>query len=134
MSLRSPSTRTHRMRNGQKHHWLFGVLDSCALGGASQSSDVRRPRPCVQPANPHAAFTPGNLVIYRVGDGTSPLAGTGNPVFLDEYTTAGTLVQSIPMPTTVVGANRRLVAGGTATSEGLSDPVGGSSLLDLDGL
>ncbi len=64
------------------------------------------------------SFTPGNLVIYRVGDGTGSLANTGNPVFLDEYTTSGTLVQSIPMPTTVSGSNKQLVASGTATSEG----------------
>jgi hypothetical protein len=68
---------------------------------------------------PHAAFTPGNLVIYRVGDGSTALTNLGSPVFLDEYTTAGALVQSIPMPTTVNGSNRRLVASGTSTAEGL---------------
>src|SRR5690348_11732570 len=31
-----------------------------------------------------AAFTQGNVVVYRVGDGTSSLANTGNAVFLDE--------------------------------------------------
>jgi hypothetical protein len=94
---------------------LLGVLPVAAAPG--------------QPG-PQAAFTPGNLVIYRVGDGTSPLAGTGNPVFLDEYTTAGTLVQSLPMPTTLVGANRRLVAGGLATSEGfLTQSVDGRFLI-----
>src|SRR5262245_13912483 len=52
------------------------------------------------PSAPHAAFTPGNLVIYRVGiAGTGVLTNTGNPVFLDEYTTSGALVQSIPVPT-----------------------------------
>src|SRR2546428_816309 len=51
------------------------------------------------PSRPHAAFTPGDLVIYRVGDGTTgSLASTGSPVFLDEYTTLGVLVQSIPVP------------------------------------
>ncbi|MCS6852422.1 MAG: cadherin-like domain-containing protein, partial [Gemmataceae bacterium] len=66
-----------------------------------------------------AAFTPGNLVIYRVGDGSGALTNAATPVFLDEYTTAGTLVQSIPLPTTVSGSHRRLTASGTATSEGL---------------
>lgn len=65
-----------------------------------------------------AAFGSGNVVVCRVGaGGAATLVNTGNPVFLDEYTPAGTLVQSIPMPTTTVGANRRLVASGTATSE-----------------
>lgn len=64
-----------------------------------------------------AAFTPGNLAVYRVGDGATQLAGTGNPVFIDEYTPAGTLVQSIAMPSS--GNGVKLIAGGTTTSEGL---------------
>ncbi len=65
------------------------------------------------------AFTPGNLVVYRVGDGVSTLANTGNAVFLDEYTPSGTLVQSVPLPTVASGANLPLVASGSASSEGL---------------
>lgn len=57
-----------------------------------------------------AAFTPGNLAIYRVGTGTGALANTGNAAFVDEYTTSGTLVQSIPLG---------VIASGTATSEGM---------------
>ena len=64
-----------------------------------------------------APFTPGNIVIARVGDGTAPLTGASTAIFLDEYTPGGTLVQSIPMPTAVVGNNRALTAGGTATGE-----------------
>ena len=65
-----------------------------------------------------APFTAGNVVVYRVGSGTGSLMDTGNPVFLDEYTPAGTLVQSVQMPTTGTGASRRLVASGIATAEG----------------
>ncbi|HEX3129654.1 MAG TPA: ExeM/NucH family extracellular endonuclease [Thermoanaerobaculia bacterium] len=65
-----------------------------------------------------APLTPGNLVIYRMGDGSAALGATGTAVFLDEYTTAGVLVQSIPVPTTTVGAQRRLVCSGSATTEG----------------
>ena len=64
-----------------------------------------------------AAFGAGNLLVCRVGDGAAGLVNTGAAVFLDEYTPSGTLVQSIAMPTTVSGANRRLIASGTATSE-----------------
>jgi len=72
-----------------------------------------------QPTSRAAAFTAGNIVVYRVGDGSAAtLVNTGNPVFVDEYTTAGTLVQSIALPTTVSGAQKQLVASGTATSEG----------------
>jgi len=60
-----------------------------------------------------------HLVIYRVGDGSGSLVNTGNPVFVDEFTTSGSPVRSIPMPLTANGNNRRLVASGTATSEGL---------------
>ncbi|MFN8443735.1 MAG: hypothetical protein U0175_23355 [Caldilineaceae bacterium] len=65
-----------------------------------------------------AAFTPGNLVIYRVGSGTGSLVNTGNPVYLDEYTPSGTLIQSIALPTTANGAQKQLIASGTAGSEG----------------
>src|SRR3954470_24005139 len=44
------------------------------------------------------AFVGGDLVIYRVGDGTASLTNGGNPIFLDEYSPNGTLVQSIEMP------------------------------------
>jgi hypothetical protein len=66
-----------------------------------------------------AAFTIGNLVIYRVGDGTSSLLNTGAPIFLDEYTPTGVLVQSIALPTSTSGANAAIIASGTASSEGL---------------
>jgi hypothetical protein len=66
-----------------------------------------------------AAFTAGNLVVYRVGDGSATLSNAATAVFLDEYTTAGTLVQSIPLPVAVSGANKIITASGSATSEGL---------------
>ncbi len=66
-----------------------------------------------------AAFTAGNLAVYRVGSGIGSLISTGSPVFIDEYTPGGILVQSIAMPTVVSGTNKRLIASGTATSEGL---------------
>jgi len=61
-------------------------------------------------------ITPGNLVIYRQGSGTNALANTGNNVFLDEYTTTGSLVQSIAMPAT--GAGTKLITAGNSTAEG----------------
>ncbi|HUI25232.1 MAG TPA: hypothetical protein VL403_04035, partial [Candidatus Kryptonia bacterium] len=50
-------------------------------------------------ARSHAAsFTPGNIVLYRVGDGSGALSNNGNPVFLDEYApSGGSAVQSIPI-------------------------------------
>src|ERR1700689_4314735 len=78
-----------------------------------------------------AAFTPGNVVVYRIGDGTQPITNAGQTVFLDEYTTnaiaaailAGGFsspvqVQSIQMPTNWVGGNAPLIAEGPGNSDG----------------
>jgi PKD repeat protein len=73
------------------------------------------------------SFTPGNLVVCRVGDGSQTLTNTGNSVFLDEYTTAGTYVQSIMLPTNYnFGANSPLLLPG-------SDYAGGLISLSQDG-
>ena len=71
-----------------------------------------------------APLTSGNLLIYRVGDGTTAVT-TANaaPVYLDEFTTSGTLVQSIWM-----GAVFSAV--GNATTEGILTPSqDGSSVI-----
>ena len=63
-----------------------------------------------------APLTPGNLLVYRVGDGSAALSSAATAVFLDEYTTSGSLVQSIALPTTGTSA---LTAVGNATTEGI---------------
>ena len=63
-------------------------------------------------------FTSGNIVVVRIGDGVTPLSNASAPVFLDEYTTSGGLVQSISLPTSVNGSNYRFVNSGSANSEG----------------
>jgi len=65
-----------------------------------------------------------DIVIYRIGDGSTALVNTGNPVFVDDYSYNATLhtaslVGSVPMPTTASGANKQLIASGVATSEGM---------------
>ena len=52
-----------------------------------------------------AQFTAGNLAVYRYGDGTAMSNGTRVPVFVDEYTPAGTFVKTIAIPRTAAGAN-----------------------------
>ena len=84
---------------------IFGILAIAILGGTASMLA--------------APFTPGNLVIYRVGDGEFALSSAATIVFLDEFTPSGTFVQSVAMPTAVNGSNRRLTASGSATSEGL---------------
>lgn len=67
-----------------------------------------------------AQFKAGNIVVYRVGDGVAALSATNcNPVFLDEYTTNGTIVQSIMLRTNYFGAYSPLVGSGTAFASGL---------------
>ena len=63
-------------------------------------------------------ITPGNLIVSRVGDGSVALSGAAAPRFLDEYTPAGVLVQTIALPTTASGSNQILTGSGSATSEG----------------
>ena len=64
------------------------------------------------------SFTAGNIVVVRVGDGSGNLASASTAVFLDEYTTGGTFVQSIAIPTSASGSNAPLTLSGSATSEG----------------
>ena len=64
------------------------------------------------------SFTPGDLVIYRIGDGSAAPTSSSTAIFLDEYTPAGVLVGSLPMPTASGGGNNPLTSSGTATSEG----------------
>jgi len=58
------------------------------------------------------SFTAGNIVVYRVGDGSAALTTATAPVYLDEYTANGSLVQSIALPTAVSGSNNILTARG----------------------
>ena len=74
-----------------------------------------------------------SIVVVRLGDGSGAIGSTGTAVFLDEYTTAGAFVQSIPLPTTTVGSNRRFVNSGSATSEGLMTLSSSGTYLVLAG-
>ena len=95
------------------------VGGSAGNGGASGSGIAGSSSGGASGSAGAAGAASEHLVVYRVGDGSGSLANTGNAVFVDEYTTAGSLVRTIPMPLTVNGSNRRLIASGTATSEGL---------------
>jgi hypothetical protein len=49
-------------------------------------------------------FTPGDIVVERFGDNSITFGSAGAPIFLDEMTPGGTLVQSIEIPTNGPGA------------------------------
>ncbi len=75
-------------------------------------------------------FTPGNLVVYRVGDGAAALSAVSAAGFLEERTTGGTIVQTIPMP--VTGTNQ-LSNAGSATTEGFITRSQNGSFLSVPG-
>jgi hypothetical protein len=79
-------------------------------------------------------FTPGDLVVYRMGDATTP-AGTSSAtsVYLDEYTTAGALVQSIALPSSTASGALALTDSGKASSAGQLTLSPDSSTLGLFG-
>jgi hypothetical protein len=60
------------------------------------------------------SFSPGNIVVLRIGDSSSTLGTTGNTLAVDEFTTSGTFVSSHTLPKTGTNA----ICLGTATSEG----------------
>ncbi len=74
-----------------------------------------------------AAFTPGDLLVYRVGDGVTSPTDNGTAVYLDEFSISGTsarLVQSIRVnPQNGID----LVASATGQYEGLIDAIVDSS-------
>ncbi|SDJ09650.1 Protein of unknown function [Frankineae bacterium MT45] len=70
-------------------------------------------------ASASVGFTAGNLVVYRVGTGTGALSSSGSAVALDEFSTSGASVSSVTLPSVASGANKPLVASGSANSEGM---------------
>src|SRR5689334_24253671 len=78
-------------------------------------------RPGLEPLEERAMMAVlqgGDLVVYRVGDGTSALVNTGDPVFLDEYRPDGSFVQTIAMPSIDDGTNHAMIESGVATTDG----------------
>jgi hypothetical protein len=67
------------------------------------------------------ALTPGNLIAIQRGDGSINLGSSGYLVFLDEYTTAGVLVQRIALPNANAGTTHALLLSGQNSTEGLSN-------------
>jgi hypothetical protein len=62
-----------------------------------------------------AQFTASDLVVLRDGTGSAPLSNAGTAIYLDQYTTSGSFVNSLAIPSTGSSA---LVNSGTAGSEG----------------
>ena len=70
-----------------------------------------------------AAFTPGDIAVVRVGDGSGLLTNASTAVFIDEYDpSTNSLVQSIALPTADSAPQHALTMSGSASSEG-AEPV-----------
>ena len=61
------------------------------------------------------SFDPGDLAVLQVGNGSASLTSAGTAIFLDEYTTSGSFVNDLAIPSTGSSA---LVDSGKASSEG----------------
>lgn len=89
-----------------KHTALDGLRTCVAAAALAAAAFAQTP------------LTFGNLLVTRVGDGSATLSNSATAVFVDEYTPAGTLVQSIAMPTVASGLNQAFTNSGSASSEG----------------
>ena len=81
-----------------------------------------------------APFTPGNLLVYRLGDGAPlPTGNVATAVFLDEVDPAGNVVQSLAAPTTDSGPHQTLTASPLGEAEGLLTLSGDGQYVLLTG-
>ncbi len=97
-----------------------------AIGNSKRGKNLRRKhrsrlerleQRCFLTAQP---FIGGDILVYRVGDGSISLTNGGNPIFLDEYSPSGTLVQSIEMP---FSSNPSDVQGGVNSPPATPNPI-----------
>lgn len=66
-------------------------------------------------------FTPGNLAVLRLGDGSQALTSSGNTLYIDQFTPAGALVNSVVVPDS--GGSALLVSGAAGSEGGLARSV-----------
>jgi hypothetical protein len=82
-------------------------------------------------AGASGGFTSGDLVVYRVGNGSAALSSAATPVFLDEYATTPSAAPALTLALPSASSSQDdVTASGTATSEGeLNLSVDGTKLL-----
>jgi hypothetical protein len=78
-----------------------------------------------------AQFAAGNLAVLRLGDGSAALTSASTAGFIDQFTITGSLVNSLPIPSTA--GNAPLTWSGTATSEGALTRSSDGTLLVMGG-
>src|SRR5262245_51726775 len=67
---------------------------------------------------PATPFAPGNLIVERIGDGSSALSSAAAAVFLEERAQNGALLQTISIPGAASGLNAALTVAGSAAADG----------------
>lgn len=66
-----------------------------------------------------AAFTPGNIVVLRSGDGSAALTTASTAAFLEERLVSdGSVVQTIALPVAVSGSNQICTTAGSSSNDG----------------
>ena len=101
---------------------VFVTVSTIGTGASiAPSNDKKGDRDAikgVRSESPTAAFTPGNIVVSRVGDGTTTLGTAAAPVSLVEFTSAGANPNTVPMPTALAANGGGFTDQGSSTSNG----------------
>jgi hypothetical protein len=106
---------------GSSPYAAFAVNTTTATSGTALIETVQQ------------TLKPGDLVAVQRGDGTVNLGSSGYLVFLDEYTTAGVLVQKIALPNASAGSANALLLSGQNGAEGLLNRSANGQYLTLAG-
>ncbi len=106
---------------------IFGIGSERFIWKKPPSEDAHT----ANPPEALAAFTPGNLVINRIGNGTAPLGSSAAvPISLIEFTTVGvTTGNVIFLPSFTTGGNNQ----GGFTDTGSNAAIGGFLHRSVDG-
>ena len=136
----SPNTRTFRNRATSPHggQGLFVVGPSSGHLSTQGNTPLilENAQGALVSQNSYAGssssspFAAGNLAVLRAGDGSQTLSSHGNPVFIDQFTPSGTLVDSIAIPDNATNA---LIISGSASSEGALTRSADGRLLEFAG-
>ena len=111
---------------------LMLVAGAAVLVPAAPSIAATR----IVPAASGDVFSPGDVVVYRVGTGSAALGSGSTAVFLDEYGPSGgsSPAYTLAMPASTTSAtSNALTASGSASSEGLVTLSPNSQYLALTG-
>ena len=94
---------------------------TAGIAALASIATVVAPAAPAHAANPRS-FAGGSLVVERVGDGSATLGATAAQISVLEVTTAGSLTQTISLPS---GTSNPQTDSGSATSDGYLNTYGG---------